>query len=275
MSKSLVSIIIPTVNSERFLGECLKSVEGQTHSNIEIIIVDNYSTDRTKEIADQYESRVALCNGFRSKARNVGAGLGKGDYILSIDSDMELEPDVVSHCITKMEEGFDALVIPEFSVGEGFWAHCRALEKLCYIQDDLIEAARFFRRDVFEAVGGYDDRLEVGEDWDIHLRLDDASCKIGRVAAFIKHHEGRLGLREAMSKKCYYGKTAWRYRMKHPKEARRQLKPIRPSFVRNWRRLAKDPAHAAGMLCMKICEFGAGWLGSLASVRTESPRRES
>jgi hypothetical protein len=49
--------------------------------------------------------------------------------------------------------------------------------------------------------------------------------------------------------------------MKHPKEASVQLTLIRPAFIRNWRKLAKDPAHALGMLFMKFCEFGAGWIG--------------
>ena len=52
------------------------------------------------------------------------------------------------------------------------------------------------------------------------------------------------------------------YRKKHPKEASVQLRLIKPAFLRNWRKLAKDPAHASGMLFMKVCEFGAAWIGS-------------
>jgi glycosyltransferase involved in cell wall biosynthesis len=263
--KPLVSVIVPTFNSERFVEECLRSVREQTYPCIEVIVVDNYSRDRTREIAENYGARVVLCRGIRSRARNVGAGLAKGEFILSVDSDMELTPNVVGECVVKVESGFDAVIIPEFSVGEGFWAECRALEKLCYIGDDLIEAARFFREEVFEAVGGYDVRLVFGEDWDLNQKMRKAGFKIGRLDAFIKHNEGMLSLRETMLKKHYYGKTLELYRIKHPEEAKQQLSLVRHAFIKNWRELAEDPIHALGMLFMKICEFVAGWMGSLTS----------
>jgi len=52
------------------------------------------------------------------------------------------------------------------------------------------------------------------------------------------------------------------YRKKHPKEASVQLRLIKPAFLRNWRKLAKDTTHALSMLFMKVCEFSAGWIGS-------------
>lgn len=253
--KPLVSVVVPTFNSEGFLEECLRSVRGQTYPCIEVIVVDNYSTDRTREITEKYGVRVVLCRGIRSRARNVGAGLAKGEFIFSVDSDMELTPNVVGECVAKVESGFDAVIIPEVSVGEGFWAKCRALEKLCYIGDDLIEAARFFRKEVFKAVRGYDAALEAGEDWDIHLRVKDASYSIGRVNAFIRHLEGKLSLRDAVLKKYRYGKTLELYVRKHPEKARAQLKILRPAFLRNWKILMKNPMYSLGMLFMKTCEF--------------------
>lgn len=264
MNKPLVSVVVPTFNSERFLGECLRSVREQTYPCIEVIVVDDHSTDRTREIAEKYGVKVVLCRGIRSKARNVGAGLAKGEFILCVDSDMELTPNVINECVAKVERGFDVVIIPEISVGEGFWTECRALEKLCYIGDDLIEAARFFKKEAFEAVEGYDPQLEAGEDWDINQRIRSNDFKIGRVDAFIKHHEGRLSLVETMLKKHHYGKTLKRYRIKHPKEARQQLRLIRHAFMKNWRELANDPIHALGMFLMKTCEFIAGWVGALA-----------
>lgn len=261
-AEPLVSVVIPTFNSERFLERCLRSVESQSYSNIEIIVVDSYSTDRTREISENFGARIVLCRAGRSRARNVGAGLSKGEFVLSIDSDMELTRNVVNECAVKMIQGFDAVIIPEISVGEGFWAECRALEKLCYVGDDLIEAGRFFRKDVFETVCGYDDGLVFGEDWDLNQRIKQAGFRVGRVSSFIKHNEGQLSLRQTMLKKSYYGKSLEAYSVKHPKEAKRQLMLIRPAFVRNWRRLAKDPSHSFGMVLLKVCEFTYGWVGS-------------
>ncbi|MDH5266301.1 MAG: glycosyltransferase [Candidatus Bathyarchaeota archaeon] len=260
MSKPLVSVVVPTFNSERFLEECLRSVRAQTYPNIEVVIVDNYSTDRTREITQKYGARVVFCKGIRSKDRNVGAGLAKGEFILSVDSDMELTPSVVSECVARAESGFEAVIIPEVSVGEGFWTRCKALEKNCYVGDDLIEAARFFKKVVFESVGGYDPQLEAGEDWDLNQRVRRSGFRIGRINACIRHHEGRLRLRETVLKKQYYGRTLKCYRMKNLREAKQQLTLIRPAFIKNRRKLAKDPIHALGMFVMKVCEFTAARL---------------
>ena len=237
------------------------SVRRQTYANIDVVVVDNYSRDRTREIAEQFAVRVVSSKGGTSKARNDGAGLAKGNFILSLDSDMELTSDVVNECIAKVAEGFDAVIIPEVSVGEGFWAKCKALEKRCYIGDDTIEAARFFKKKVFDKIGGYDPRLGLGEDWDFSQRISKAGYRIGRINSVIKHNEGRLSLQETMLKKHSYGKTLERYRKKHPKEVKRQLRLVRPAYTRNWRILVKDPVHALGMLFMKACEFGAAGLG--------------
>jgi len=255
--KPLVFIIIPTKNSELTIGNCLESITTQTYPNIEVIVVDSYSSDNTREIAEKFDAKIIESEAMRSKARNIGAEKAKGELILFLDSDMELSPKVVEGCVKKAEEGYDAVIIPEVSVGVGFWAECKALEKSCYIGDELIEASRFFRRDAFEKGGGYDPELEAGEDWDLNQRISKAGYRIGRINAFIKHNEGRLSLRDTMLKKHHYGKTLRRYRIKHPKEAKQQLKLIRPAFVRNWRELAKDPIHALGMLFMKACELGA------------------
>jgi len=261
MSKLLVSVVIPTFNSAQFLKICLHSIKKQTYPNIEIIVVDKYSTDKTKDIAEKY-ANVVLFKGLRAEARNVGAALAKGDFILSIDSDMELAPEVIAECITKAEGGLDALIIPELSIGLGFWANCKALEKACYVGDNLIEASRFFKKKVFDGIGGYDGLLVFGEDWDLHERIVSRRFRVGRSNAFICHHEGALSLRGFILKKRQYGKTLGLYRAKHPEKTKQQLNIIRPAFVRNWRKLAKDPAHAIGMLFMKACELGATWLGS-------------
>jgi hypothetical protein len=175
---------------------------------------------------------------------------------------MELTSDVIRECIAEIENEFDAIIVPEFSVGNGYWAKCKALEKDWYIGDNLIEAARFFKKSIFESISGYDSKLEAGEDWDLNQRIK-AEYRIGRTNAFIKHHEGRLSLSKAINKKCQYGKTLHKYKKKHPKEAKQQLTVIRPAFLKNWRKLCSDPSHAVGMLFIKTCEYTAGFFGYL------------
>ena len=254
----LVSVVIPTKNSGETIETCLKSVREQTWPNIEVIVVDNYSSDDTREIAEKFDAKAIESKVGRSGARNIGAEKAIGEFILFLDSDMELDSTVVRRCVEKVgEHKCDAVIIPEVSVGESFWARCKALEKACYIGDDTIEAARFLKRSAFNIVNGYDPELLFGEDKDLDIRIRKAGFKIGRVNAFLQHHEGKLSLRETMLKKNHYGRTLNRYRRKHSNEAKQQLKLIRPAFIRNWRKLARDPIHALGMFFMKFCEFGA------------------
>lgn len=263
MGKPLVSVVVPTFNSERFLEKCLASVREQTYANVEIIVVDNHSTDRTKEIAEKYQAKTISIDAKRSEARNIGGKEAKGEWVFFVDSDMELGASVIDDCVRKTDRGYCGIIVPEISIGEGFWAKCKALEKICYIGDDSIEATRFLRRSVFDKIGGYDPELEAGEDWDLNQRIKDNGYRIGRIASFVKHHEGKLSLRGTLLRKHNYGRTLRRYQIKHPEEAKKQLRLIRPAFKKHRRELARDPIHTFGMLLMKTAEFGAGGLGYL------------
>ena len=262
--KPLVSVVVPTFNSEQFLERCLGSVRAQTYGNIEVIAVDNYSKDKTKEIAERYQAKIVSSGAKRSEARNIGVKEGEGTCVFFVDSDMELSASVVDECLRKIDMGYDGIIVPEVSIGEGFWAECKALEKSLYFGDDSIEAARFFRKSVFESVGGYDLDLEAGEDWALNQKIRKSGSRIGRIAAVVYHLEGRLSLHRTMQKKCYYGKTLKRYALEHPEDAKKQLQPIRLAFLRGWRKLARDPTHAFGMIVMKTCELAVGGIGALS-----------
>lgn len=266
----LVSVIIPTKNSGATLDRCLLSCSRQSYSNFEIILVDNFSKDNTVDISSKYSTRLIQTRAARTEARNIGAASSAGEWILSLDSDMEVSPTVIEECVTLSRVGYDAIIIPEVSVGKGFWAKCKALEKSAYIGDDLIEASRFFKRSTFEAVGGYDFELEAGEDWDLNQRIKKAGYNIGRINTLALHHEGELTLAKTIMKKHRYGKTISRYRQRHPREANAQLSLIRLSFLKNWRLLARDPLHSVGLIVMKACERGALMLGERLTPRRSS-----
>jgi glycosyltransferase involved in cell wall biosynthesis len=261
-----VSVIVPTRDSDRTLDVCLQSIRNQTYKNIEILVIDNFSTDNTRIIADKHKIMFFSKGPERSSQRNYGAQKSSGSYLMFIDSDMELTENVIEECVSKIvQEQSQAIVIPEISQGEGFWARCKALEKECYLGDETIEAARLFDKQVFFNSGGYDESIAGGgEDWDLALRIRKNGYKISRTSGLIIHHEGNLSLLMSLRKKFYYAQTISNYLRKHPEMASRQLTPIRPAFIKNWRRLTRNPIIACGMLFMKTFEFGAGFVGYIA-----------
>lgn len=260
-------MIVPTRNSAKTLDICLGSIKSQTYQNVELIVVDNNSTDETKEIARKYTDLVFNKGPERNMQRVYAVSQAKGDYLVFIDSDMELSPSLIESALDKCENGgFDAAILPEISVGEGFWAHCRRLETICYLKDALMEAAnRFMKAEVYHAVGGYDNALIMREDFDIHERIKDAGYRIGRADEFIKHHEV-VPFGKMLYKYYYYGKHVIGYLKKHPKtEVKRDL-IIRPAYLRNWRLFIKDPVHGAGLMIMKLFQYTAGGIGLVLSL---------
>ena len=258
----LVSVVVPTHNSAASLPACLDSIVRQSYPSIEIVVVDNYSTDASREVGLAVTPHVFTHGPERSAQRNAGARAARGSYLVFIDSDMVLGSTIVERCIRISTEdaAVKGIIIPERSVGEGFWACCKALERSCYVGDDTIEAARFFDRSAFEIVGGYDEALTAAEDWDLSQRVALLG-PLRRIDTYIMHLEGRLRLRDTMSSKFYYGQTLGQYIRKHPGSAARQLQLVRPAFVRHRRRLLAHPLLTAGLVVMKFCEFAAGGAG--------------
>jgi len=265
-SLPLVSIIVPTRNSAESLSACLDSITNQSYPSIELLVVDNHSTDATLEIARSFTSSVYTHGPERSAQRNKGACAACGAYVAFIDSDMVLAPLVIGHCVQAIigDPTAKGVYIPERSVGSGFWALCKALERSCYVGDDTIEAARFFDRTSFEAVGGYDEELTAAEDWDLSQRVARLGS-LRHIDAYISHLEGHLTLAEAMRGKFYYGKSIRRYLRKHHSSTAKQLPIVRPAFLRHWRRLVAQPKFTVGMIVLRMCEYIAGAAGLIST----------
>jgi glycosyltransferase involved in cell wall biosynthesis len=267
MSKQpLVSVIVPTRNSAATLDACLKSIVKQTYKTLEVIVVDNNSTDQTKEIAKKYTKLVFNKGPERSAQRNYAVTKSKGEYVLIIDSDMELTPLVISACTKqiKREPNIEAIIIPEESFGIGFWAQCKKLERSFYIGNDAIEAARFFLSSLYRKLDGYDENMVSGEDWDLSHRAGQVTT-IGRINELILHNEGRLKLGRTLKKKYYYAGLARSYLEKNKVNSKLtdETGPLRRYKLLLSRpgKLFRNPVYGCGVLFMKTCEFGFGGVG--------------
>lgn len=106
----LVSVIIPAYNSEKYISEAVESVINQTYKNIELIIVNDGSTDKTLDIVNEFskkDSRVVIVNkenGGVSSARNLGFEIAKGDYIALLDSDDVCSEDRIEKQVHEMND---------------------------------------------------------------------------------------------------------------------------------------------------------------------------
>ena len=267
MTEPLASIIVPTKNSAQYLKQCLISIRNQDYKRIELIVVDNFSTDETPSIAKDYSDKFYQIGPERSTQRNFGVMHSEGTYVFIIDSDMELGTMVVKQCIRQLNrKNIAGVVIPEQSIGTTFWAHCKALERSFYQGVSWMEAARSFRKSDYIQVGGYDEAMISGEDWDLSQRIAKLG-KIGRIDAYIKHNEGDLRIIQTLKKKYYYSKSFGKYQSKQTtsKNVSKQTSLFYRYllFLSHPYKLFKNPILGFGMLTMKTSEFAVGALGMI------------
>lgn len=275
VKEMMVSVIIPAYNEQDTIQKCLDSVAKQNYKNIEIIVIDDFSSDQTSAVVKQwtrkFKRKLRIVRNKRHEergiSRNLGARLSTGDYLLFIDADMQINNRVISDCIKEVRNNHavKAIIIPEESLGEGFWAKCKSLEKQCYIGDNRVEAARFFEKKAFWKVGGWDNKMISGEDWDLTRRIR-TYFKVSRVNSYIYHNEYHLTLWKTIKKKFYYASVSGIYLEKNPLSLLTIAFFIfRPSFIRNWKLIVADPLHGLGMFFLKAIELSAGGAGFLFS----------
>lgn len=254
-----VSVVIPTRNSGRYIRKCLESVEAQTVRAIETIVCDNGSSDDTARTVQELGAMFVNAGPERSAQRNVAARMARGDALLFIDSDMELHPQVIEACVAEWLAGARVISIPEVVVGKGMWARGREWEKRLFEGVPGYEAARFVDRSLFLRVGGYDERLVAGEDFDLHQGLLASGARESSARAVIYHNEHGLRFADYVRK--------WQYYACHvdPLVAKRAEVPRRPPPVPRvlWQRrymVARDPFAFLSFVVLKLTEFATfGW----------------
>lgn len=263
----LVSVVVPTLNSEVTLERCLRSVKEQTYKSVEIIVVDNHSVDRTEEIACSFDVRFFTVGPERSSQMNLGAKVAKGKYLYIIGSDFILQPTVVEEAVNACEQsGFDMIAVHNTSDPTvSFWSKVRKLERDCYRDDTLNIAARFFRLSIFLRSGGLDENLIASEDYDLHNRLIASGYKCGRISAEEVHIGEPRTLSEVISKHIYYGKVVDRFIAKNPKIWPKQLSPFKVSYIRHWKDFLRHPILSIGFIVYQTIRYAASIYGFLLS----------
>lgn len=266
----LVSVIIPAFNEQDVIARLLSSLRHQTHSHIEAIVVDDSSTDTTAALAKKLGAVVyTRPHAERSMQRNYGARRAKGSYLLFLDADMHLSPHVIRQCLTavKTDTHIGAVVIPEVSQGERFWEQVKAFERSFY-KDSLnfnVDAARFFTRQAFFQVGGYDETITGPEDWDLSESVRKQGIVLTKISAPLYHQERIPSLWRHCRKFYYYGLKSHRALSKQHQGllSSKTLPVFRPEFFRHWPRLLTHPILTLGLALMLTGQIIFGGLGFL------------
>lgn len=264
----LVSIIITTKNEAEVIERLLRSIKLQTYPKIEIILVDNKSSDLTRQLAKKYTEFVYTHGPERSAQRNLGYKKSQGELTLFLDADMELDCQLIQKSVELFNsKKSDAIVIPERSVASNFWEGIKAYERSFYnlSGDETTDAARFFRRRVFEVIGGYDTTITGPEDWDLPDQVKRLGYRVNRVNSLILHYERIPSLRSLLKKKYYYGLGSYRYLKKNqiPVIGAKTVYFLRPVFYKQWRVLIGNPFLSLMMFYMLGLEVIFGGMGYL------------
>ncbi len=263
MSKNhLVSIIVPTRNSSQYLDACLSSIKQQTYQPIEIIVVDNNSTDDTKKIAKHHGALVLNQGPERSAQVNYGVSKAKGQYVYKVDSDFILDKRVVEQCVHKIAEGFDAVVVhnsPDTSVS---WiAKIRKFEVDMYKYDLTHSSARFVKKNIYKKIGGFDDDITAGEDYDFQNKLNRAGYRTGFIDEEALHLGEPTSFWKHMIKYYTYGKDFRKYRSKNKDNAGKQLSFFRNTYFKHWKHFAVNPVLGLAFILYHSTKYVFGALG--------------
>lgn len=185
MKMKMVSVIIPVYNAESTLKRCIDSVLMQCYENVEVIAVDDGSTDKSllileEIIANNKNVRVyKQINSGACVARNKGLELSSGEYIKFLDSDDELLHGVIKKQVesAELKENQEKIIYGDFYTVKGSNKKYKNT-KLDVTQQtanlffkDILTSTPLHRRWMLEKVKGFDERFKNGQEWNLHIRL--------------------------------------------------------------------------------------------------------
>lgn len=178
--KDLVSIILPTYNGSRYIAQSIESCLNQTYGNIELIIVNDASTDSTEEIITSYQdTRIIYLKNSENlglpKSLNVGFSKSSGKYLTWTSDDNHYAPNALEEMLQHMRKnrkidflycsGYkidsDGKTIGQFATAEGWKLWKYNCVGPCFI----------YKRDVYNKIGNYDSEMLLVEDYDYWLRV--------------------------------------------------------------------------------------------------------
>lgn len=188
----MITIVIPTLNEEHYIGVLLECLANQIYQHFEVIIVDAGSTDKTEQVVKTFiaqHRRVPIIF-VRSPVkgvsfqRNYGASLSRHQYILFLDADVQLKPEFLTKCFHEYKKRKLDLASCEFAPMSTrvddqllYSVACTYLKTLQYIQPVSMGWCIFSSKSAHQAIGGFDESMKFGEDYDYVTRAHKAGFR--------------------------------------------------------------------------------------------------
>ena len=201
LNPPLISVIVPAYNAERYIEEAIQSIYNQAYKPLEVIVVDDGSTDGTCNIAGKFGESVTYIrqeNGGPADAKNRGLKISKGDIIAFLDAD-DLWPDSKIHTQLAYFSKYPAVevvmgLVQCLVLSETIESSCTFNE---FGPPSLMIAlgAGLYKRSVFEKLGNFDRKLQIGEDVDWFMRIRENGIPISiidTVTLYYRFHKTNI-----------------------------------------------------------------------------------
>lgn len=205
MKRKLCTIVIPAYNEGKYVVKCVKSFLNQTYKNLEIMVINDCSTDNTLSLVKKEFSKnkkVRICtndqNMGMSYSRNRGITEGNGEFILQADGDAYYPEDYVEKMIAPLRDKSVGGTVPEiyyvWCENKNFLYHFWTIRRLVTRKlkkkgKRKVMGAWCFRRKIFDEIGLYDRKLKSGNDVDVAFRVEEKGYKIAMVDTYFTHKE--------------------------------------------------------------------------------------
>jgi glycosyltransferase involved in cell wall biosynthesis len=212
-----VSVIIPLYNREKYIAETVQSVLSQTYPNIELIVVDDGSTDNSRQVLDQFGSQLILLehtdrlNKGQSATINLGLLHAIGKYVAILDSDDLFAPEKIRTQVEYLENKNDIGLVYSngYYIYENGRKPCRFYDQYheensnpakvllnCYF---ALPTNALIRRAVFDKTGFFDENLRSGQDHDMAIRVAEVTklAYIDKMLFFYRRHTDSISVKSA------------------------------------------------------------------------------
>ena len=195
-TQPLVSVIVPSYNMEEYLSQTLDSILASDYGNMEVIVMDDGSRDRSHDIAIKYSTIDSRAKAYRqvnagvSAARNNAISHAIGKYILPVDADNLIEPTFIKRAVEAIESEEGILAVAPssdfFGARTGLWKLKPFSIKLL-ARKNMLDACALYRRDDWVRCGGYPTGIRTREDWAFWISMLKDGGKVVRLST-IEHH---------------------------------------------------------------------------------------